>query len=127
MKQIANLLIFLLVLPIFLTSIIAQEYDEYGNINIKGLSQEDMVRIFGDQYSRKIFKVNGEEKELKESIINGNSITTVLFNYGSICKPNYLGNVGDLVWNGLGYGFEFGPLAAAEVTGDSGKVICMIS
>lgn len=123
MKRITKLLIFLLVLPVFLTNIIAQENDEYGNINIKGLSQEDMIRIFGDQYSPKFFKVNGDKNSIKESIINGNNITTVLFNYGSICKPNYLGNVGDLVWNGLGYGFEFGPLAAAEVIGDSGQVL----
>ena len=122
MKRITKLL-FLLVIPIFLTNINAQDYDEYGNGNIKGLSEEDMVRIFGDKYSPKFFKVNGEKKSIKESIINGNNITTILYNYGSICKPNTLGNIADLVWEGLGYGFEFGPLAAAEVMGDSGKVL----
>ena len=76
MKRITKLLLFLIVLPIFLTNIIAQEYDEYGNVNIKGLSEEDMVRLFGDKYSPKFFKVNGEKKAIKESLINGNSITT---------------------------------------------------
>ena len=123
MKQITNVLLFLFIISLVWTSLSAQEYDEKGNVNIKGLSEEDMVRIYGDQFSPKFFKVNGEKRAIKESIINGNSITTVLFNYGSICKPNYLGNTGDLVWNGLGYGFEFGPLAAAEVVDDSGNVI----
>lgn len=127
MKRLTILLMFLIILPTFLTNLFAQEYDEYGNINIKGLSEEDMVRIFGDQFNRKFFKVNGDKKAIKESIINGNNITTVLFNYGSICKPNYLGNIADLVWDGLGYGFEFGPLAAAEVIGDSNQVLHITS
>ncbi len=86
-------------------------------INIKGLSQEDMARIFGDIYlPGKIFKTQGDKRAIKEVILHGNAITTVIFNYGSICKPNYLGNIADLVWKGLGYGFEFGPLALGEVT-----------
>ena len=118
---------FLTILPISLTKLVAQEYDKYGNINIKGLSEEDMIRLFGDQLNRKFYKVNGEKRVIKESIINGNNITTILYNYGSICKPNTLGNIADLVWDGLGYGFEFGPLAAAEVIGDSNQVLHITS
>ncbi len=127
MKRKTKFLLSLILIPLFLVNISAQEYDEYGNINIKGLSQQDMERLFGDQYSRKFFKVNGETRQIKESIINGNSITTILYNYGSICKPNTLGNIADLVWQGLGYGFEFGPLAAAEVVGDSNQVLQITS
>jgi len=110
--------IYLFVLFLFITSSfsLAQEKDEYGNYNIKKLSQQDMERIYGDIYKPgKVFKTNGDPRSIKEVIISGNKITTVLFNYGSICKPNYLGNVADLVWKGLGYGFEFGPLVAAAV------------
>ena len=93
------------------------QQDYRDTINIKGLTQADMARIFGDLYKPgHVFKTNGDEKAIKQVIISGNKITTVIFNYGSICKPNYLGNVADLVWHGLGYGFEFGPLALGEVT-----------
>ncbi len=114
MKQ-KYIYLFLTVLFLSITAF-SQQRDSDGNINIKGLSQEDMIRIFGDIYKPgKVFKTDGDPREIRETIVSGNKITTVLFNYGSICKPNYLGNIADLVWNGLGYGFEFGPLAAAEV------------
>ena len=109
------LLILILTLLAFGKSFSQQDYRD--TINIKGLSYEDMVRIFGDiMKPGKVFKVNGDQRAIKQVIISGNKITTVIFNYGSICKPNYLGNVADLVWHGLGYGFEFGPLALGEVT-----------
>lgn len=93
----------------------SQQKDEYGNIRIKGLSQEDMIRIFGDIFNpNALRKITGEQKE-KSLIISGNKITTILYNTGSICRPNTLANIADLVWQGLGYGFEFGPLAAGQV------------
>jgi len=39
----------------------------------------------------------------------------VVYNYGTITRPNTLSNVADLVWNRLGYGFEFTPLLAGRV------------
>ena len=110
-----KILIFTLILFLsFVTSnLFSQEKDKDGNINIKGLSQEDMIRIFGDIYSPRILmKGTGEQKE-KNLIVSGNKIKTILYNTGSICRPNIFsppGNVADLVWQGLGYGFEFGPL-----------------
>ena len=111
----------LLILTLIIVSIlstnnlISQERDQYGNINIKGLSQEDMVRIFGDLFNpNALRKIAGEQKE-KSIIITGNKIKTILYNTGSICRPNTLGNVADLVWQGLGYGFEFGPLVAGQM------------
>jgi hypothetical protein len=115
-----KILIFTLILFFNLISsnLFSQERDKDGNINIKGLSQEDMIRIFGDIYSpRVLMKGAGEQKE-KNLIIGGNKITTILYNTGSICRPNVFsppGNVADLVWQGLGYGFEFGPLAIGQV------------
>ena len=107
--------------------ILGQRYDENGYPIYKELSEEDAMRLFGDMYAPKFFKTYGDSRSIKESIINGNSITTILFNYGSICAPNRLGNIADLVWGGLGYGYEFGPLAAAEVMGDSGSVLQIVS
>ncbi len=52
-------------------------------------------------------QVTGEQSEIKSSIINGNKITSILYNYGSIGAPNRLSNIADLVWNGLGHMFEF--------------------
>ena len=118
----------LLALTLLLSSLVfAQRYDENGYPIYKELSEADAQRILGDMYSPKFFKVNGEKRLIKESIINGNKITTILYNYASICKPNTLGNIADLVWNGLGYGFEFGPLAAAPVVDDNGSIVDIVS
>jgi len=121
---------FLLIVLIMLISasvrLYAQARDEYGNPMLKGLSEEDARRIFGKKFSPKLFKVGGDPRLIKESIISGNKITTIVFNYGSICEPNRLSNVADLVWQGVGYGFEFGPLVAAEVIDESQKVIHIV-
>jgi hypothetical protein len=106
-------------LLLFLFSLIAFNFavsQEKEWINPKTLSQEDLERIYGDIFRPgKIYKVAGSQREIKQVIINGNKVKTVLYNYGSICKPNTLSEVADLVWQGLGYGFEFGPLAVAQV------------
>jgi hypothetical protein len=49
----------------------------------------------------------------REAILNGNRITTQILNFGSISSPG--NTLTDIVWNGLGYGYEFGPFVAAEV------------
>jgi hypothetical protein len=69
----------------------------------------------------------GSATEIKESILDSNAITTVCFNYGSIGKPNYLPNTADLVWKGLGYMFEFGPMIAARVVDKNGDSVSIIS
>ncbi len=127
MKVKLLLLLSIILSSLAVSSIQAQEKDEFGNYMLKGLSEQDAQRLFGDNFNTKFFKTKGEDRLKKESIINGNKITTILFNYGSICEPNRLANIGDLVWQGLGYGFEFGPLAAAEVIDDSGNVIQITS
>ncbi|NQV37415.1 MAG: T9SS type A sorting domain-containing protein [Candidatus Marinimicrobia bacterium] len=47
------------------------------------------------------------------NIHNGNKITTEFWNFGSISSPG--NHITDIVWNGLGYGYEFGLLVTAEV------------
>ncbi|MDA0683646.1 MAG: hypothetical protein O3A57_04390 [Bacteroidetes bacterium] len=49
----------------------------------------------------------------RDVILNGNRITTQILNFGSISAPG--NTITDIVWNGLGYGYEFGPFVAAEV------------
>lgn len=71
-------------------------------------------------------KQAGEMTEIKDAIISGNNITTILYNYGSIGRPNTLSNIADLVWKGLGYMFEFGPIAAAEVVNDQNETLYII-
>ncbi len=55
----------------------------------------------------------------QKAIMNGNKITAEIWNYGSISSPG--NKVTDIVWEGLGYGYEFGPFISAEVevTADS--------
>lgn len=107
-----------LILCLLLLGFVSYAQDNLQNLNkkVKTFSYEDMLRVFGENYqSGRVYKTAGDPREIREVIIRGNAITTVVFNYGSITKPNYLGNRADLVWKSLGYGFEFGPLAAAEV------------
>ena len=54
-----------------------------------------------------------------EGIHDGNQVSTVFYNYGTIGQPS---NKASLVWpkGGYDYGYEFGVLTAAEVTDTSG-------
>lgn len=127
MKIKIKIFLFLAITLFIASKTFAQRVDENGYPIYKEMSEEDAKRVLGDMYSPRFFKVNGETKHIKSSIINGNRITTILYNYASICKPNTLGNIADLVWNGLGYGFEFGPLAAAPVLKDNGDSVKIVS
>ncbi len=49
----------------------------------------------------------------QRAIINGNKIATEIWNYGSISSPG--NRTTDIVWEGLGYGYEFGPFICAEI------------
>ncbi len=55
----------------------------------------------------------------RDAILNGNRITTQILNFGSISSPG--NTITDIVWNGLGYGFEFGPFVAAEIIDEERK------
>lgn len=48
----------------------------------------------------------------RDAIMNGNKITSQIFNFGSISAPG--NTITDIVWNGLGYGYEFSPFVAAR-------------
>ena len=55
----------------------------------------------------------------RDAVLNGNRITSQILNFGSISSPG--NTITDIVWNGLGYGYEFGPFVAAEII-DEGHV-----
>ena len=114
------------VLSILLLSgfINAQVQDSIHN---KNFINEQVLKKQGPIKGSKLNKVTGESREIKDIIIKGNKITTILYNYGSVCAPNVLANVQDLVWNGLGYGFEFGTLAGAEVLDVNGDTLHIVS
>ena len=54
----------------------------------------------------------------RDVIMNGNRITSQIQNFGSISSPG--NTITDIVWNSLGYGYEFGPFVAAEIV-DEGR------
>ncbi|MDP4174689.1 MAG: hypothetical protein Q8933_12010, partial [Bacteroidota bacterium] len=49
----------------------AQEKDSLGNYNLKKLSYEDALRIFGPITGKKLNKVTGETREIKDLLIKG--------------------------------------------------------
>lgn len=122
-------LFWILILAIlFAVPAFSQSKDSLNNINVKELSREEALRIFGPLKRKMFNKVTGYPSEIKDITIKGNKITTKLYNYGSIAHPTLsLDDIDDLVWNGLGYGFEFGLLAGAEVTGVDGEKLHIIS
>lgn len=120
--------ILILQVLIFITSLtFSQVKDSVDTYFYKNLTPEQAENIFGPIKGVKLNKVAGDKREIKDITIKGNKITTILYNYGSVCAPNVLSNVEDLVWNGLGYGFEFGLIAGAEVIDVNGDTLHIIS
>jgi hypothetical protein len=73
---------------------------------------------------KKLRKAAGFE-DRAEVLMNGNQITTRVFNYGSISKPGE--RIFDIRWKELGYAYEFGPMVAAEVVDANGDTIHIVS
>lgn len=69
----------------------------------------------------------GLTSEIRQAFLRSNEITTVIFNYGAIAKPNYLGNRADLAYKGLGYMFDFGPVVGAKVQSATGDSVIIFS
>ena len=76
-----------------------------------------------DKMQDRLMKARGVRNDQvlrrQKAIINGNKITTEIWNFGSISSP---GNVTtDIVWEQLGYGYEFGPFIVAPVEVPAGS------
>ncbi|NUN71339.1 MAG: hypothetical protein HUU02_16700, partial [Bacteroidetes bacterium] len=96
---------------------VAQEKKiDFRSADIKLLTKQQLreyVRWREDQF--RMMKSAGLQSEVKSLVIQGNKIRSIIYNTGAISNPGVTGNVLDLVWNNLGYGYEFGPLVAARV------------
>jgi hypothetical protein len=105
--------------------VVAQEID-WMKLDPKKASPAEMERVNRiieqnlNRQLNKLKKTAGDPAEIRSLIMRGNKITTIVYNYGNITRPSTLSNVADLVWNNLGYGFEFSPLVAGEVI-ENGK------
>ncbi len=102
---------------------------DWQHFNSKTASPEMKRRV--NEYMEILNGLNpdhltGSPGEIKSLIINGNKITTSLYNYGSITRPNTGGNIFDLVWNKLGYGYEFAPLVAAQIVRAPGDTLRIV-
>ncbi len=117
-------LFFLFLLPSILFAQVKDTIDYYY---YKNLTPEQSEQIFGPIKGVKLNKISGDPREIKDITIKGNKITSILYNYGSVCAPSVLSNVEDLVWNGLGYGFEFGLIVGAEVIDVNGDTLHIVS
>ncbi len=91
--------------------------------NPKEMTPEERERFF-KELDKNIKKVGGEA-DRKKLVMNGNKITVTIYNYGSLSAPG--DRITDVVWNGLGYAYEFGPLVGTSVVDTSGRRIHIIS
>ncbi len=109
-----SLLITLLVL--FSVAMAQDEKIDFRTADIKFLNKQQMrefQRWREQQFG--LMKSSGLQSEVKSLVIQGNKIRSIIYNTGAISNPGVQGNVLDLVWNGLGYGYEFGPLVTTRV------------
>jgi len=90
---------------------------------IKSLSSLE-IQNFYREIDKNIRKTAGEA-DRKKLVMNGNKITVTVYNYGSLSAPG--DRITDVVWNGLGYAYEFGPLVGASVVDTSGRRIHIIT
>jgi len=116
-------------LLLFSVALFAQEQKP----SFKEMSKEERTKAFKKELEllNKFAQDDERHDRFKETIINGNQIKVLITNQGSISTPDAANTNNDLVWpngpDGLGYGYEFGPMVGAEVVDDSGNVIHVIS
>lgn len=108
---------FLIALLMIFSAAFAQDGAiDFRTADIKLLNKQQLreYQRWRDEQFR-LLKASGLQSEVKSLVIQGNKIRSIIYNTGAISNPGVQGNVLDLVWNGLGYGYEFGPLVAARV------------
>ncbi|MGE5315917.1 MAG: hypothetical protein ACM3Q4_14585, partial [Acidobacteriota bacterium] len=90
---------------------------DFLTTDAKGLTpaQLQQYNASRERFMARMQKASGLRSEIKSLVIQGNKIKTIIYNYSSISNPTATANVTDLVWNGLGYGYEFGPLVGSKV------------
>ena len=90
-------------------------------------SSPSIIKKDDSQIDPALFKPTAHE-DRKYFFMNGNKISTNVYNYGGIA-PGYglLRNVNNVVWRDLGYIFQFCPIVGAQVTDTSGQTRHIIS
>ena len=76
-------------------------------------SKFDRYYRYIERKSARSFDSDDQILRRQYAIITGNKITSEIWNYGSISRPG--NRVTDIIWEGLGYGYEFGPFICAEI------------
>lgn len=112
-KQAAPIAFLLLLMTVSLgaSPALAQTFPE------RGWNADELRTWLDHEASRPMQKAAFQECQdnttRRDAIMNGNLITTQIFNFGSISAPG--NRITNIVWNGLGYGYEFGPFVGARV------------
>ena len=108
-----NILAFLLILILAVSAALADntENEKFKDGPKKDWSEAEF-QAYNQWMDRILAKTFGGTKR-QTAIMNGNKITAQIYNYGSISNAG--NHITDIVWNGLGYAYEFGPLVGAEV------------
>ena len=113
---------FLLLHGLFFSGIIAGplsiKKNKYPNGPQKDWSQRQFTKYYRsiDRYSKRTADSDEQILRRQDAIISGNKITTQIWNYGSISEPG--NRVTDIIWEGLGYGYEF-PSGSDDISIDS--------
>lgn len=125
-QQIVLLLVILAGCVAYAVPVKAQSKNELRKGLQRGWSDEQ-VRVW-DDYMTKLSKSDFKQISQadcqdftfrRDALLNGNRITTQITNFGSISSPG--NRISDIVWNGLGYGYEFGPFVGAEIVDEGHK------
>ena len=108
-----------LVFVLFISGLFADlpfiQNNKYPNGPQKDWTQRQFKKYYRwiERHSNRTADSDDQILRRQDAIISGNKITTQIWNYGSISEPG--NRVTDIVWEGLGYGYEFGPFICAEV------------
>jgi len=108
-----------LVIVLFISGLFADlpfiQNNKYPNGPQKDWNQRQFKKYYRwiERHSNRTADSDDQILRRQDAIISGNKITTQIWNYGSISEPG--NRVTDIVWEGLGYGYEFGPFICAEV------------
>jgi len=116
-KLLISTLIFSIFLSIAIGQVKSRRFSKQWKMDGPGKSwnavEHESFYQWRDKLRARRAMTNDEILRRQKAILNGNKITTEIWNYGSISSPG--NRVTDIVWEGLGYGYEFGPFIGAEI------------
>ncbi len=102
------LFLLLMIIPLAAQDVETQKFKD----GIKKEWSPEELKAYCNWFNSRLAKSAVGTKR-QTAIMNGNKITAEIHNYGSISSAG--NRITDIVWNGLGYGYEFSPMVGAEV------------